>query len=149
MALFDEEMHRLDEGLKALQIEYSRYFTGALDRPPVELQSLSLLGVADVQETFHDRRTPIDEQFLEFVDHVETVLPDLFGNQLIHPHDEHVFVLRPIKNAHVASPRHGATPNPRWTKSFRFAARKSKKKMCSQSLAWFPATCWKTLRWRS
>ncbi len=39
MASFDEEMHRLSEGLKALQVAYSRYFTGALDRPPVELKS--------------------------------------------------------------------------------------------------------------
>lgn len=38
MASFDDEMHRLSEGLKALQVAYSRYFTGALDRPPVELQ---------------------------------------------------------------------------------------------------------------
>jgi hypothetical protein len=39
VASFDDEMHRLSEGLKALQVAYSRYFTGALDRPPVELQS--------------------------------------------------------------------------------------------------------------
>lgn len=39
MASFDDEMHRLSEGLKAMQVAYSRYFTGALDRPPVELQA--------------------------------------------------------------------------------------------------------------
>lgn len=39
MSSFDDDMRRLDEGLKNLKIEYNRYFTGALDRPPLELQN--------------------------------------------------------------------------------------------------------------
>jgi hypothetical protein len=39
MSSFETDMNRLDEGLKALQVEYNRYFTGALDRPPYELQT--------------------------------------------------------------------------------------------------------------
>ncbi len=39
MTDFESDMLKLDEGLKALKIEFNRYFTGALDRPPYELQS--------------------------------------------------------------------------------------------------------------
>lgn len=39
VASFDDDMHRLKEGIKAMQVAYNRYFTGALDRPPVEMQS--------------------------------------------------------------------------------------------------------------
>ena len=53
MSTFDEDMHRLDEGLKALHIEYNRYFTGALDRPPVELQA----GLASI---IREHNTPPD-----------------------------------------------------------------------------------------
>jgi hypothetical protein len=36
---FEAEMQKLDEGIQALKIEYNRYFTGALERPPYGLQS--------------------------------------------------------------------------------------------------------------
>jgi hypothetical protein len=58
---FDEEMHRLDEGLKALQIEYNRYFTGALDRPPTELQTNLANIIRDHTNPPEGRRTA--EQF--------------------------------------------------------------------------------------
>ena len=61
MSSFDEEMHRLDEGLKALQIEYNRYFTGALDRPPTELQASLATIIRDHNNPPEGRRTA--EQF--------------------------------------------------------------------------------------
>jgi hypothetical protein len=61
LSSFDEDMHRLDEGLKSLQIEYNRYFTGSLDRPPTELQA-SLAGIIrDHTQAPEGRRTA--EQF--------------------------------------------------------------------------------------
>jgi hypothetical protein len=53
VSTFDEDMSRLDEGLKALHIEYNRYFTGVLDRPPVELQA----GLASI---IREHNTPPD-----------------------------------------------------------------------------------------
>lgn len=61
MSSFDEDMHRLDEGLKSLQIEYNRYFTGALDRPPVELQTSLANIIRDHNNPPEGRRTA--EQF--------------------------------------------------------------------------------------
>jgi len=36
---FESDMRELDEGIRALKIEYNRYFTGALERPPFDLQA--------------------------------------------------------------------------------------------------------------
>ncbi|MFQ5719020.1 MAG: hypothetical protein ACE5IK_05690 [Acidobacteriota bacterium] len=41
---FEEDLERLEQGLRALKASYNRYFIGALDRPPVELQS-TLAGI--------------------------------------------------------------------------------------------------------
>jgi hypothetical protein len=36
---FEADMKILDEGISALKIEYNRYFTGAAERPPYDLQA--------------------------------------------------------------------------------------------------------------
>ena len=61
MSQFDEDMYRLDEGIKALKVEFNRYFTGALDRPPVELQN-SLQGIIR-DHTGHGEGRRTAEQF--------------------------------------------------------------------------------------
>jgi len=55
--IFNDEMHRLSEGLKELQIHYNRYFTGALDRPPVELQARLSATIREHTLNMDDMRT--------------------------------------------------------------------------------------------
>jgi hypothetical protein len=61
MNSFESDMRELDEGISALKIEYNRYFTGALERPPFDLQASLERIVRRHASPVHGRRTA--EQF--------------------------------------------------------------------------------------
>jgi hypothetical protein len=61
LSSFESDMKELDEGIRALKIEYNRYFTGALERPPYDLQTNLENIVRRHASPVHGRRTA--EQF--------------------------------------------------------------------------------------
>jgi hypothetical protein len=58
---FESDMRQLDEGIRALKIEYNRYFTGAAERPPYDLHTKLENIVRRHAAPVHGRRTA--EQF--------------------------------------------------------------------------------------
>ena len=66
------------------------------------LQALTLFVFADVQEEFQNHSAALGEHPLEFVDLRVAFSPDLFRNQLMHAHHQHIFVVAAIEDHDLA-----------------------------------------------
>src|SRR6266542_4372759 len=62
-------------------------------------QPLALLLLGDVQEELADDGAAVDQQPLEVVDLLVTLLPDLAGDELVDAHDQDVLVVGPVEDA--------------------------------------------------
>ena len=64
-------------------------------------EPLLLLVERDEHRDLDDRRAVVDQFLLERVDLVVPRAPHLGRHQVVHPHDEHVLVVRPVEHADV------------------------------------------------
>ncbi len=70
------------------------------------LEALELFFFGDVEKEFQNGRLVLDgEELFPFVDEIIARLPHLFWRELMHAHDEHVFVMRAIEDRNVAALR--------------------------------------------
>ena len=76
-----------------------------ITQPVVEASFLLVL--ADMQEKFEYLDTVICQDLLEGVNLTVPVGPNLRRNDVVDPHDQHVFVVRAVEDPYITTPRHG------------------------------------------
>ncbi len=75
-------------------------------------EALLLLFPADVQEEFENGDAVLRQYLLEVVDLPIAPVPDLLGNQIVHPDYQDILVMRAVEDSNVAAVGNGFVDAP-------------------------------------